>query len=161
MEVSHSSLKRYAYSCNTLRSASCNMIIYDSLDVLVCLNFSPSGVVSRHSFWIYVNDLSISFVLEKQALLVLSNHLQLRCDKQHPRNMVQQASIVKRKHTCTCRFQTSSDHGFIDEAHDANAGLAYFACQDCTWWHSRASPESLQLHLRLTLDCPNCKRTGL
>lgn len=39
--------------------------------------------------------------------------------------------------------------------------LPLFACQGCTWWHSRGSPESWQLRLRLTLGCPNCKTTGL
>ena len=65
-----------ARSLHTLCSASCNMVIYDSLNVLVCLYFSPSRVVARHSLWVYINNLSISFVLEKQAFLVLSNHLQ-------------------------------------------------------------------------------------
>lgn len=58
-----------------LCSSACYMIIDDSLYVLFSLQLSPSGVVSRHSFGVHVDDLSVTLVLEQKTLLILSNHL--------------------------------------------------------------------------------------
>ena len=59
-------------------SAPCDVVIYHSLNVLISLHFSPGRVVSRHSFWVHIDDLSISFVLEQEAFLIFSNHLKLQ-----------------------------------------------------------------------------------
>ena len=147
------------------------MIIYDGLDVLVCLYFSPSGVVSRHSFWIYIDDLPIPFVLKKQALFVFSNDLQQRwvsAFRTHGASGFYIGFYGNRKaYMYTAGFKNTC----IDLAwlmiHELQKdmmpipALPHFTCQDCTSWHSWGSPESSQLHLRLTLGCPNCKKIGL
>lgn len=61
------------------------MVIYDSLNVLVSWHLCPGRIVSRHCIWIYIDDLAISFVLEKQAFLILSNYLQRRMQVNHRR----------------------------------------------------------------------------
>ena len=84
------------------------MVIYDSLDILVCWHFSPCGVVSRHSIWIYIDDLAVSFVFEKQALLVLSYDLQQQMKLNDTR---EQHAATGQHNLCWCRCVASIGTG--------------------------------------------------
>jgi hypothetical protein len=57
--------------------SSCEMIIYDALVVFRRAYLSSCGIVARILFWVHIDDLTISFILEQQASVIVCQYLEV------------------------------------------------------------------------------------
>ena len=54
------------------------MVIKHHLNIVICFQFCPSGVVSRINIGVDIDQLAISFIFEKQSLGTVGDDLVVR-----------------------------------------------------------------------------------
>lgn len=57
----------------------CLVVVEDDLQVMFALEDSTCSIVANVCFWVDVDNLPVSFVLEKQTWVLVSDHVVVGC----------------------------------------------------------------------------------